>query len=312
VKAGEVRAILSDAFMDGVLSQRKAEAERLEAERKEAELKARQAEERRIAEEQRIAEEKRKEAERRVSKELAETAMSDAQKRIDWAEENELGTDRPEEYASANESMLESSAAYGSSDFGYATVKAGEVRAILSDAFMDGVLSQRKAEAERLEAERKAKHEALSLIAQAQALYDWAIEKNAENNYPALINAASFELVRAKDYMQSGDYEKSSDIAHKALEILRNVEEFAPLPAQYVVRLIPERRDCLWRIAEYTFVFNDPRRWPLLFEANKKTLKDPSNPDLLYPGDVLVIPSRANEIREGTWDPKKTYRTFGQ
>ena len=55
----------------------------------------------------------------------------------------------------------------------------------------------------------------------------------------------------------------------------------------YEVRLIPERRDSLWRIAEYSFVYNDPWKWTLLYEANKDRIK---NPNLIYPGQQLRIP----------------------
>jgi len=81
----------------------------------------------------------------------------------------------------------------------------------------------------------------------------------------------------------------------------------AVLPAFYTVRLIPEARDCFWRIAEYPFVYGDPRKWKLLYEANKGLLSDPANPDLIEPGQVFEIPSLAGEKREGAWDPAKKY-----
>jgi len=54
----------------------------------------------------------------------------------------------------------------------------------------------------------------------------------------------------------------------------------------YTVRLILERRDCLWRIAEY------PRSTTTLpvakiWRRNRKLIQ---NPDLIYPGWQLVIP----------------------
>ncbi len=55
----------------------------------------------------------------------------------------------------------------------------------------------------------------------------------------------------------------------------------------YTVRLIPERRDCLWRIAEYSEVYGDPFKWPSIYSANKDQIKDP---DLIYPGQVFQIP----------------------
>jgi nucleoid-associated protein YgaU len=83
-----------------------------------------------------------------------------------------------------------------------------------------------------------------------------------------------------------------------------------PLPAEYIVRLIPERRDCLWRIAEYPFVYGDPLKWSLLYEANKKTFRDPANPDLIFPGQELQIPSLGGETREGTFDSTKQYESM--
>ncbi|MEN6364628.1 MAG: hypothetical protein ABFC81_06090, partial [Rectinema sp.] len=77
-------------------------------------------------------------------------------------------------------------------------------------------------------------------------------------------------------------------------------------------RLIPERRDCLWRIAEYSFVYNNPLKWPVLYEANKKTFKDPSNPNLIFPGQVLAIPSIKGEERSGSWDSAKTYKPLAK
>ena len=78
-----------------------------------------------------------------------------------------------------------------------------------------------------------------------------------------------------------------------------------PLPKYYRVRRIPERRDCFWRIAEYDFVYGDPYKWRILYEANKSDLKYPDNPDLIFPGQVFVIPEQEGEDREGTWNPEE-------
>ncbi|MGL1936653.1 MAG: LysM peptidoglycan-binding domain-containing protein [Fibrobacterales bacterium] len=55
----------------------------------------------------------------------------------------------------------------------------------------------------------------------------------------------------------------------------------------YTVRLIPERRDCLWRIAENDEIYGDAFKWPQIYSANKDQIKDP---DLIFPGQELVIP----------------------
>ena len=57
----------------------------------------------------------------------------------------------------------------------------------------------------------------------------------------------------------------------------------------YLVRLIPERRDCLWRIAEYSFIYANPYKWPQIWRRNRKLIQ---HPDLIYPGWKLVIPPK--------------------
>lgn len=55
----------------------------------------------------------------------------------------------------------------------------------------------------------------------------------------------------------------------------------------YIVKMIPERRECLWRIAEYDFIYNDGFKWEIIYSANTNIIKDP---DLIYPGQELTIP----------------------
>jgi nucleoid-associated protein YgaU len=72
----------------------------------------------------------------------------------------------------------------------------------------------------------------------------------------------------------------------------------------YTVKLIPERRDCLWRISGYEEIYNDPLQWPNIYEANrtqidnayekyKRNVADPKyerSQDLIFPGQVFDIP----------------------
>lgn len=51
----------------------------------------------------------------------------------------------------------------------------------------------------------------------------------------------------------------------------------------YVVK----KGDCLWFIAGFKDVYNDPFMWPVIYNANKKKIK---NPNLIYPGQKLLIP----------------------
>ena len=56
----------------------------------------------------------------------------------------------------------------------------------------------------------------------------------------------------------------------------------------YTVRLIPGRRDCLWRIAEYDYIYGDPFLWPKIWRRNRELIR---NPDLIHPGWQLIIPA---------------------
>ncbi|HCO49217.1 MAG TPA: hypothetical protein DIT55_07285, partial [Spirochaetaceae bacterium] len=238
----------------------------------------------------------------------ADAAMADAQSRMAWANENGISSDYPGEYKKASAAMVDSFVSYGNGQYNTATAWAKEVSTILSDDFQAKVLADRQAAAKAAEAEQaRIVAAALADIDNAQARYDWAVSENAENNYPELLGKGGSELEAAKAALSAEDYKGASDKARAALVSLSGIKAFAPLPEKYVVRLIPARRDCLWRIAEYDFIYNNPLKWPVLYEANKKTFKDPSNPDLIFPNQVLVIPSIKGETRSGTWDPKKTY-----
>jgi nucleoid-associated protein YgaU len=81
----------------------------------------------------------------------------------------------------------------------------------------------------------------------------------------------------------------------------------AALPATYTVRTWANSRDCFWTIAGRPGVYNDPHRWRTLYNANRSKLPDPDNPNLIEPGTVLDIPSLRGELRQGEWDPGKTY-----
>lgn len=55
----------------------------------------------------------------------------------------------------------------------------------------------------------------------------------------------------------------------------------------YTVRLVPERRDSLWRIAGNGEIYSTPWEWPKIWKRNQKLIQ---NPDLIYPGWQLIIP----------------------
>jgi nucleoid-associated protein YgaU len=50
---------------------------------------------------------------------------------------------------------------------------------------------------------------------------------------------------------------------------------------------VVKKGECLWWIAQYVEVYNDPWQWPRIYEANRDQIE---TPDLIFPGQVLKIP----------------------
>ncbi|MGO9310322.1 MAG: chitobiase/beta-hexosaminidase C-terminal domain-containing protein [Spirochaetia bacterium] len=100
-------------------------------------------------------------------------------------------------------------------------------------------------------------------------------------------------LQQARDLWTQGLKEKTAGNYGKALDYFNEAQRYVDIyksfavKGVYTVRLIPERRDCLWRIAEYKDIYGDPYKWPNIWRRNRKLIQ---NPDLIYPGWQLVIP----------------------
>lgn len=67
--------------------------------------------------------------------------------------------------------------------------------------------------------------------------------------------------------------------------------EYKALPTSHVVT----KGECLWWIAEYQQIYNDPFMWPLIYKANRDQIK---NPDLIYPGQSLEVPRTGYSLDE--------------
>ena len=160
----------------------------------------------------------------------------------------------------------------------------------------------------------------------------WEVPDNIRNNEYLLESQRLVKL--AEEAYKYGDYDTSIDLANEAIyyaelsseyiaQQLNRIEAYAPitvyenppegpvpLPASYTVQSWAAFRDCLWNIAARPWVYGDPNRWRILYDANRSRLPEPDNPDLLEPGIVLDIPSIQGEDRQGMWDPNKTYSPF--
>jgi nucleoid-associated protein YgaU len=208
-------------------------------------------------------------------------------------------------YFAAKDLQARSQEALEAGEYDTAASLAAEARVYLarSDAFV---------------ADRARFYRANGWLSVANERLAYAKDVGAEENFKDEYIKASSDLRGAKLAMDIEEYETSVILSKSAIDALKDVQYVSkpgPAPAgeepswpkYYEVRLIPGRRDCFWRIAEYPFVYGDPWKWKLLYEANKDLLVDPANPDLIEPGQVFEIPSLAGEKREGTWDPARDY-----
>jgi nucleoid-associated protein YgaU len=157
-------------------------------------------------------------------------------------------------------------------------------------------------------------------LSQARDRIAYAKSIKADMNFKDAYDTAVTAAGGAKEALDAKDYEKSIELSKAALAALANVAPVVAktpppaaepvLPQYYTVKLVISKRDCFWRIAGFPFVYNDPWKWRLLYEANKSLLNNPDNPDLIEPGQRFVIPSASGEKREGDYDPDVNYPTY--
>ena len=149
-------------------------------------------------------------------------------------------------------------------------------------------------------------------IAAAKTRIDWAVSSGASKQYPVEFNEADTWYKSSLTFRNSQEWDNAIDAASRVIELLAYIQAPAsggttPLPATYTVRSWLTFKDCFWNIAARPWVYGDPFKWRLLYNANKSKLPDPDNPDLIEPGIVLDIPSIRGESRQGAWDSSKDY-----
>ncbi len=158
-------------------------------------------------------------------------------------------------------------------------------------------------------------YRARSSLTAARARMNLANQINLKASNPDLYDEASTFFASAENKFNSKDYENSHTDSRKVIELLAGIDpRFVPrtttteptqsnegtLAAYYTVKLNTALRDCLWRIAGFSYIYGDPRQWRHIYNANKDSFPEPDNPDLIVPGMVLRIPSIRGETRSGT------------
>jgi nucleoid-associated protein YgaU len=90
----------------------------------------------------------------------------------------------------------------------------------------------------------------------------------------------------AKTKFRLQDYKGSLEESTRALELLDLLFGGDSSVDRYTV----VRGDSLWKIAGRNEIYNDNFAWPRIYMANKSRLRDPNNPDLIFPDQVFAIP----------------------
>lgn len=80
-------------------------------------------------------------------------------------------------------------------------------------------------------------------------------------------------------------------------ELTRQLEELSKLPATWKLAF----GDCLWKLASYEEVYQDPLKWPRIWRSNKDLIEDP---DWVLAGWELKIPRElpyAYRVEQDEW-----------
>ena len=151
-------------------------------------------------------------------------------------------------------------------------------------------------------------------IAAARSRLDYADSVNAASRYPNEYKQAQGHFSDARSLRSAESWDPAIAAANRVLLALANiggaptvVSDGTGLPAQYKVRPWSVSKDCFWNIAGRSWVYNDPFKWKILYEANKSKLPEPNNPDLIHPDMILDIPAIKGESRQGMWESNKSY-----
>lgn len=135
--------------------------------------------------------------------------------------------------------------------------------------------------------------------------------------YASLVDTLKADVSLAKEMAASAKIE--SDQARKEIEelsaqnkkdrelLMQRVNEILVRAKEVEEKLKPEvvklkppkniykvrRGDSLWRISKSRNIYNDPYQWEKIFKANQDKIE---NPNLIYPGQELVIPPKKSHL----------------
>jgi nucleoid-associated protein YgaU len=230
--------------------------------------------------------------------------VSQAEQALEKAKNEQADVYVPEDYEAAEKKVVRS-------------VAMGDVRKCkqAKEEALAAITLASDVEKSAVEAKNKAKADAEAAIAKAKEAIAKAEKAKAFELLPAVMKQTKDHLGMAEKYAADpAGYNKAKHVA----EVAALIADKAVIDAEAVVKLMETEKakaaeeakveakkefeealkahplnwvvskgECLWKISEYEKIYSDPFQWPVIYKANKFQLKDP---DLIFPGQSLVIP----------------------
>ncbi|MBN2400873.1 MAG: LysM peptidoglycan-binding domain-containing protein [Spirochaetes bacterium] len=224
-------------------------------------------------------------------KETASGKIESAEKLYSEAEQSEGAEAAKDELNASKEALTQSKSLFEDAKY-KESISSSEESERLSDYVLGSMSRSAKekiASAEGMYVQ--AKNSAGAAIAvnklnEAGAALDLSKSLYKESRYKASISTAeeSERLSRIVIDTKAKD-DKAADVEKIPAAGKGSADIFSDEYFTYKVRYIPERRDCLWRIAEK--YYSNPFYWPYIYKANKDKIY---NPDLIWPDMLLKVP----------------------
>ena len=111
---------------------------------------------------------------------------------------------------------------------------------------------------------------------------------NADEQYADYLKLAEEIWKKGVQARNNGQFDLARDYFRQANAYVQ-AHESSAIERTYTVQYRKVATDCLWRISERKDIFDNPYLWPKIWRSNRKIIQ---NPDLIYPGQVLVIPPK--------------------
>lgn len=118
------------------------------------------------------------------------------------------------------------------------------------------------------------------------------------------------ELRKSKISLLTEFWEKLASIQQKIDGLKSTLAAIATMMERwYTVGTWSKDRDCLWNIAKKKDIYDDPFKWPKIWQSNRDKIRDP---DIIRPGWKLKIPPVAPLTGEERRAANRYYREKGR